>query len=276
VTVPRGAGAVRLTGSRATARFADGAPAIAVNDRGAGKTVYLNFSLHEYSQVKLGGVGGEEAVVARANEQKRAALETVMAGLLELAEVKPQVTVTLADTGRNFGGETIRRRNGTAEYVGILRQDDVGMITDKDRRKVSIRFPRQAHAYDVVNKIYHGATDRIETTLTDGKAALFALLPNKVEGVSLRLPEAARAGDAVRAEARVRGPDSGVVILSARDPAGKERYRRKLTLVDGAATGVLPLALNDPPGKWTVALLDVVSNQKAEAPLTVTATAAAK
>lgn len=239
-------------------------PAMIVNDVGLGKAIYLNFSLANYRSVKAGGVGGEIAAVTKAKEEVTDAVRGIMGSfLLKFAEMDPKVRITITETGKSWAPEIIHYRKGEAEYVGILRCEDEGRITYKDKKKVKIEFGKKAHIYDIINKVYYGKTDNIETVLTDGKASLFALLPHQVIGLNLQLQNKYNCGELIQAELSVNGEDSGVAILSLKDPSGKERYRSKVSIVGGKAKFKMPIALNDPPGKWRAEAVDVVSGEKA-------------
>jgi hypothetical protein len=51
------------------------------------------------------------------------------------------------------------------------------------------------------------------------------------------------------------------------DPDGQTStaYSQNLTVVAGSAEGVIPLALNDEPGRWRILLRDLTSGRKREA-----------
>ena len=51
------------------------------------------------------------------------------------------------------------------------------------------------------------------------------------------------------------------------DPDGQTStaYSRNLTVVSGSAESVIPLALNDKPGRWRIRLKDLTTGRKREA-----------
>lgn len=246
-------------------------PAIIVNAVGQGKAVYLNFALSDYCRARAGGVGGEIVTVDRANREKLEGVREVMRELLRQAGIEAQVQVTVKRTGENWAPEVIRFRDGPSEYVGLLRPvtgthtsiGSSGLITAKDRQEVLIRLGRKAHVYDVIGRKYHGDKGAIETELVDGKAALFALLPKKVDDLSLSMKEVYRCGEVIDAEVKVTGARNGVALLVISGPDGKERYRFRGSVSDGSARFSVPLALNDPLGKWHAEAVHVVSGARA-------------
>jgi len=252
-------------------------PLIIVNEVGKGKAIYLNFSLSDYSRATAGGVGGEIVTVERAKREKQEAIWEIMADLLRLAGVEARVKVTEEVTGASWAPEVIRFQDGEAEYIGFLQPvmgthtsiGSGGLITKADTKRVTIDFGREAHIYDVIRKRYHGEADRIETDLTDGKAALYALLPRKVENAKLRIDESLAPGQAVGGEVTVDGVSRGVVAIVLSNASGRERYRVRVSLMEGTGRFRFLLALNEEPGMWRIEATDVVSGTKTAQPFEV-------
>ena len=130
-------------------------------------------------------------------------------------------------------------------------------------------LPSKSHVYDVRARKALGHTDRVACALPLGGAALYALLPYRVEGVELRGPREAKAGQSHRVSCVVRGsapPSDHVLHLDVRRPDGTRAGHYSLNLVarGGRAEAEIPFALNDPPGRWTLVARDVASGARAE------------
>jgi len=133
-----------------------------------------------------------------------------------------------------------------------------------------IEFERDWDVYDSIAGRYLGRTRRV--TLQEGsEPVLLALLPYRVTGMRLEAPAAMAAGKTLRFIVRLR-TDRGlvgrhVVAVDVIDPTGARRpaYHINLDGSGGVLSGTVPLALNDPPGRWTLRARDAATGTEAEA-----------
>ncbi|MBT3289145.1 MAG: hypothetical protein HN380_17500, partial [Victivallales bacterium] len=112
-------------------------------------------------------------------------------------------------------------------------------------------------------------------TILPGDAALYALFPYRVTGLGLASPKTAALGRELRYELSLRTdggtPDSHVFIVEVLGPDGglRQHYAAQLVAPNGKATGTIPLALNDPPGTWTIRATDRATGTVRTASFTV-------
>lgn len=236
-------------------------PALVVKADGKGKAILLNFSLIGYS--KLPQVEGQEF----AGWNEGAGYRAFMAGLLKTAGVAPQVRV-LPDAPHV---EVSRFRDGAAEYIGIVQSLPLNEIqyTNKTApapqpRPITIDFGRKASLYDVRAGKFLGETQTLKTKLTPGIAQLYALLPYRVDGLTVQTAPQAKSGAAVTCDVKLslKGrPAAHVIRMQVLGPDGKERpwYARNLLCDQGVARQTLQLALDDAPGTWKVMARDVAT-----------------
>ena len=224
----------------------DKPPAFVYHRAGKGATLLTNYLETEYRRVP---------------EQSQRSLAQAV---LKLAGIRPAVTLR----ARSAGGEIIdgglkvtRWQDGAAEYVGLI------LDTGQD---VTVELPRAAHLYELsAGGKYLGRQAAASLDLRETPHALLALLPYRVERVSLTAGPA-RLGQELPLDFRLLvshgQPVKHVVHLDVYRPDGSRHYSysRNFAFQAGRWTGGVPLALNDPAGKWTIRARDVTSGMTAE------------
>ena len=227
-----------------------GAPIFIVRKLGKGTAVLTNFFLDSYSQrVKLGAESPFVEVVRSA---------------LALGEVRPIVTVHGEGTPTPRAVSTVCYASGDALFAGTILSGS-GQGADWSA-KLIFSFPKEGNLYDVREGQFVGRGRTAEKRLLTGDAALFALMPYRVERVVVGLEQPAyKGGEAARYSIKVGtdggGPGPGVFRIEVTGPDGQPRthYSTNLTASDGQAAGSLQTALNDAPGTWTIKATDYVS-----------------
>lgn len=186
---------------------------------------------------------------------------TKRAGVARPVQVEP-----LAEPEGTLGAtacSVARRVNGPIELVGVIRDHRLAPRDETTPLAVRIRFGREAFVTDLRERRQLGRVAQLETTMEAGQARLYALLPYRVTGLELTAPERARAGEDLDVLARVVA-DGGVgrhvlhVELEAPDGTVKPCYRRNVAAPDGLWRERIPLGLNDPPGRWTLRVRDLI------------------
>ena len=225
-----------------TQHYRDGQPAVITKRHGPGRTVFLNFVTGDHEQ--LSAVFSPFARVAQ--------VETVGTG-----ETPSDHEAVLFDMGRN-------------QYVGITHCH----LNDMPNPElVSIRLPRRAHLYDVRAGTYLGRTDRIETRLAPGDAAFYALLDYQISAVEVRTRQRQGAPYTVHCQLRTAAARVGDHIIHVQvkcpDGAMPPAYQRNVNARAGEAEFSIPLALNDPPGEWTVVCRDVATGTEGQVKMAV-------
>ena len=133
---------------------------------------------------------------------------------------------------------------------------------------VAVTFTHKGHLYDCRSGSYIGNTDRVETTMMPGDARLWALLPERVERLTLAAAPGAQKGDATEIAVSLRGaaPDAhGVLHLEVAGPddAAIGWLSRNAVITGPSATLNVPIALNDPPGAYTATVRHVATGIRA-------------
>ena len=191
-----------------------------------------------------------------------------IAEALETAGVRPRFRIVPREGGDLNGCEVVGFADGSAEYLGILQGREYVRKQDEDHTPVpvTIELPQRFHVYDVRQGRYVGHTDRIETGIEPAVAKLYALLPCRVESISVTgvddvYESGATVDYAVRSATLPAAGISQVFRVDVSTPeAGVYReYGRTLYACKGEALGAFTLALNDLPGTWTVRVTDVAT-----------------
>lgn len=259
---------------------AGAAPVVLVNKVGKGHAVLLNFALWSAMSARLetpnmGGQGGAE----RTPYPFGVFLRDIFAAL----DVRPAVEVTPHRSEREFVGNlrVQRWRNGDNEIVALFRQTG-NRETEEKMVNVST-FAGRRYVYDIRNGLGVGYAFGAKRGDQEGnwwlsevvptRASFFALTPGPVRAPALELPATARRGAVLTA--RVAAPNAKglhALRLRARTPDGTPfEHWEQTVITDANGTTVrLPLAFNDPAGRWDVTLTDCFSPEAAtHAALTV-------
>lgn len=235
---------------------------------GKGSTIYLNTLFGKYPRQRAQTFGGSN-------------YRALVNSLLEHAGVRPAIEVLSADGQRLSQAQVARYTFGNAEILAIVKDNvAVAGISGRDgvtvyndaalgqvaRQTITIKLPKKYYVTDVRSAKSLGYTDVVHSSVVVGDGALFSLNPAENK-LSLTGQTAATRGEHVSftltsslADARliryqVLGPDGLVLPVYARN-----------VLVDKASSSfVLPSALNDVAGAYTVKATDVVTGAIAEA-----------
>jgi hypothetical protein len=259
---------LKAAGGDALARAGD-ADAFVVRRVGRGQTIYLNALLDRYAKLR-----SEKAGVGDA---QRAVVNT----LLERAGVRPAVEVLSTDGRRLSRALVARYRFGDSEALavvkenaareGVVGRDGVTVYNDSGavqsaRQEVTIRLPRKAYVTDVRAGKRLGFTDTVRVPLADGDALVLGLSPSE-DAVKLSGPASAERGEHVAFD--ISSAPAGRRLFRchffAPDGSMLEAYARNVLAEDGRAAVVLPSALNDPEGVYTLRVTDVLTGATAEA-----------
>lgn len=243
---------LQVTGGAAGGRHADGQPCWIRSQRGQGGGLLLNTMLR-YDDPAA------PAVI-------QAVLET--AGLARPVRVERQ-----GGTGLT-GCSVTRRMDGQVELVGVIRDHRLVPKDETEPPPVTIHFGRAAYVSDLRERKSLGRIDRLTVPMAPGQARLYSLLPYQVAAVEVTVPEPPRVGQDLVFTARVRAsapPGRHVfrVELVAPDGSIPAAYARTLAADAGVLQDQLPLADNDPPGRWTLRVREVLTGVMGQAVLGV-------
>ncbi|MDP6115844.1 MAG: beta-galactosidase [Planctomycetota bacterium] len=217
-------------------------PAFVFKRTGKGITILMNYLETEYRRVP---------------EHWQ---QTLVVELLRLAKIDSAVVTR--DVMRNsetvFAGRRIFRwQDGPARYVGLLLDEG---------RHLELEFKKGGHIYELASGQYLGKGKTAKSDLRDAPHALYAILPYKVDDLVVQAGPSSRAKGLaldIRIETDTK-PARHVVHLDVFRPDGSRCHplTRNVVLKSGRWTGTLPLALNDPTGRWTVKAREVVSGKE--------------
>ena len=240
---------IKLAGGKALGTL-EGAPIFIVRRQGKGATILTNFFLNSFSQ--------------RVNLGTESPLLEVARNALAFGSVRPAVMVTAEGTPTPNLASTVCYASGDAILAGTIMIAPTGQSADWTG-KVTFTFPEEGYIYDVREGKFLGRGLTAGKPLLSGDAAVFALMPYKVDAVTVRIDEPARPGEAVQYQAKcvTNGgkPGPGVFRVEVIGPDGNPRphYGMNLTAKEGQANGSFQIALNDASGTWTIKARDHVS-----------------
>ncbi len=253
-------GGLKPAGGRALGKIGE-APAVVVNAYGQGRAVLLNFSLGAYGTWKV------KSETDFADWPLGQPYRDLLGAVLQQAGVKPAVSLTPALPHV----EVSRFRHGGAEYLGVVQslpREALKYVTGEApapaATPVTIRLAGRANLYDVRAGQRLGQVTELKTSLTPGRAQLFAALPYEVQGVTVETPKKVAPGGRLTVKLGVRASGkvgTHVLRVQLHAPGGGAPgwYGRNLTAPGGQAAVTFPLALDEPAGTWKVNVRDVAS-----------------
>jgi len=244
---------IALAGARAMGD-AGGTPIIIVNKLGKGRAVLLNFSVTSYGPTR--------------NDERAEQYWKLFRGLLAMAGVRPRVQVKTAK-GPMHKCEAVFYRDGDVEYLGFLKYR---CAQDEPPQDAEVILDRPAHTYDVRAGEYLGNADRFHATFEIERGKFYARLPYAVESVAVKPEKSSlRAGEPLSVSLSLTASRKKTgrhwFHVQVLGPDGKERrhYAANAAVVNGSGRALIPFALNDPSGKWSVTVRDVASGLTARA-----------
>ena len=242
----RADGSVKATTAKSTATIAD-APAVLVNTFGKGKAVLLNQAPTTYRTLLNRGQAKE------LRELYRAVL--TLGGATRRFQVKDARGEDVA------GAELAVFKNGPLEFLTL---EKGSLEFEKYPIKATIELDREYEVYNVRTGAKIGKTNRIPVELSGLGCYVYTLLPYGVTGFSVDAPKEVRRGSDATIGLKLAvtdgAPGPHTVRVDVIRPNGERLWPMvKLELSDGAGKVVLPVALNDALGNWTVTATDVAT-----------------
>ncbi len=238
-------------------------PLVIVRKVGKGQAVLLNFAMLSFPPISTA-------------ETPEAAAEFVQA-LFAAAGVRPTVTLTGGDGRLVRNTQIIRWRNGHIELLALFNEGmGMGWLDTSKGGKAQpaqVTLPRPMYVYDLR---HHKALGRVKTFTTGiipCRATFFALLPREAPDAQLRLSTSSTPpGKVVTARLEVPGlAGLHALRIRATTPNGQPAdWLDRVVIVGRQGAEVpLPVAFNDPPGKWTIRAIDLYTEKAVGATLTV-------
>ena len=227
-------------------------PAVAINRHGKGLAVYLNFH--------PGAASGEQA---------SGFLRKLIECLIAQAGVKRAFSV-LDQDGALAQVQTGVFQRGNLSYIGIIAKPEGLSLAEQEKLEVTLKSRREGYFNDVRRGKALGKAAETKLTLTPGVGELFSHLPYAVEGIDLSMEhDSVAPGKSVKVKAQVRTTGDAVgdhvLVVRVTDAKGRTRpeHGSNVLAAGGKCAVELPIALNDPTGKWSVAIRDVATGTTA-------------
>jgi hypothetical protein len=199
--------------------------------------------------------------------------------ILGAAGVEPTDAVTLLDGTVPTDVVRYGFTDGDVAILGLQRDlaetgSDGGDGQPPKAETVVLTLPQPAWIYDLRKKRGLGRTDRVVLNLDAVGPTVLALAPHAISAPRIAGAEHLRLGET--AEFRFEIPDDSdravhILHLEIVDPTGKAiaAYTANLRAPGGRASQLIPIALNDPVGRWYLRVTDVLSGESATASFTV-------
>jgi hypothetical protein len=236
--------------------------AVVVRRVGRGLTVYLNTLFDGYAKQRAQKFGGS-------------GYRFLVNTLLARAGVQPAIEVLSADGKRLMQAQVARYRFEDAEILTVVKdnvaseamvgQDGVTVYDDAAlgkvaREEIVIKLPRKSYVTDVRSGKSLGYTDVVHTSLLAGDALVLGLSSSE-NTITLQGPTTALRGEHPRFELTASRPGRRLVRCHVFAPDGSmlPDYSHNVLVDSPAGTFVLPTALNDPVGTYTIRATDVVT-----------------
>jgi hypothetical protein len=243
------------------------ANAVIVRHLGKGWTIYLNTLFDRYPKLRAEKFGGAD-------------YRALVNKLLDHLGVRPAIQVLSSDGQRLTQAQVVRYQFGDSEILtvvkdnvavaGIVGRDGVTIYNDAAlgqvaRQEITVKLPNRFYVTDVRSGKRLGYTDVIHSSLIVGDAAVLSLshAENKLT-ISGPLSSSLGEHPVFALTSSTSGPHLIRCHVFAPDGSMMPAYAGNLLLDNVTSTFVLPSALNDPAGGYTIRATDVVTGATAE------------
>lgn len=243
-------------------------PAVVVKRHNTGLAVYLNVSIMRYYDL-------------RGNPEQASALLELVERILKLRGIEAEVRVYRGEEPLP-NRERMVFEDGSASYMafminGVVKQNPDGSLMVAGLRQtkpfdVSVELKRGGYVYDLRRGAYLERGMLFMFELNPLEPVVLSLLPFRATAIYV---EARQSGRGIEWKAKVIAENykriRHIFRLEVISPSGEGLYYYWKNLeVEGVETrGVIPLALNDPPGIYTIVVKDIAMGLRGTARLTV-------
>ena len=238
-----------------------------VHSVGKGWTIYLNTIFDQYPKQRAAKFGG-------------ANYRALTNAVLRKASVQPVIEVLSGDGRPVTQAQIARYQFGTSQILtivkenvavaGMVGQDGVTIYNDANlgevaKQELTIKLPHKSYVADVRSGKQFGFTDVIHSSSLIGDALILGINPEPgliiMEGPASAVP-----GDHVSFTLTSATTPRSLIRCHVFAPDGTRLplYSTNLLLKNGRSTFVLPFALNDPKGKYTIRATNVVTGASVE------------
>ena len=215
--------------------------------------------------------GKGRAIYTALNGERGRGSSRAVSEILEAAGVRPRFPLARTDGGPVSDVETYVFENGEATIVALLR-DFLPSASPSSRETVVMTLPHPLNGYDLRTGRRLGHTDRLAVELGPVEPVVLSLSEKPLAPPSISGPRNAHLGGNAEFMIRSEAPAAvDVVHLDAFDPEGNRvgHYSGNLPVTHSCASKLLPFAVNDQPGVWTIRVRDLLSGTSEVAKLQV-------
>lgn len=181
--------------------------------------------------------------------------------LLGDAGIAPRFKLGHADGTPVEDVVTHRLLDGEVTILGLQRDFDAATLGSE---RVVLALAHPAAAYDLLRQKQLGLSDRVELDIDPVKPTLLAISPRPLKEPSIRGPSQARRGEVTTFKIGIGGETirhSCVLHVDVEDPDDRPKlaYGKNIVVREDDGKFALPLALNDPIGRWRLRFTDVAT-----------------
>jgi len=262
-------GSLSLGEGKALGRAGD-VPVLIFHPYGKGQGVLLNFAIDPAVQFRE-SIAAKRIPLFRSAEAPR-----FLAFFKHLKQrLGLQDVVTYTPELRDL--RQYRFSDGPTEYLGLLQElpEPVKRYASRTAapltaKRTVVRLRGRSHVYNVRDGRYLGLLDRFPVFVTPGKARLFALLPYRVDKVSVQCASEVTPGDELGLAVNIAAAaptGRHVLRISVMGPDGREvqHYGRNVDADDGKFTGIWRTALDEAPGPYMLIARDAATGVEGRA-----------
>ena len=198
----------------------------------------------------------------KAAPDERTLLEA-MTRLLDKAGIRPPFSVQTPSGQPISDVDAFRWRTGRVTIFALQR--DLPATGTLSSEEVVLRLPRAYEIYNLLNAGIPTRTDHLHVRLGPITPTFLAFSGAPLAKFGLKGPATACPGHRLTFRISAAGDNSvaaRIFHIEVVGPTGAVRYYSRNIVVHGrSALWHLPLALNDPEGRWTIRATDVLSSQ---------------
>jgi len=255
----------------ATSEDGESVPIVYYRKVGKGQTFYFACdAFRHYGRVRAKALSAEERPAV-------ASFQSLIGKVLTDADVKPPVSATLLDAPpgpvwpRCPFLNLYAKEDGAIRYYTAIRDVYLSGLTVEDT-PARVVFAREGYIYDVLGQKFLGRGNSVALVLTKYTMRLFAVLPYRVDGLSLSASSGQlKQGEDLSLSAQLEVSDGQPgrhwfrVEVARPDGQFDWAYSGDIEAKEGRAEIKVPFALNDPPGRWTIHVQDAATGELARA-----------
>ncbi len=243
---------------------------VSVRTFGNGKAISLKAATLDYLQDRLTG--------------KEGPTHTLLRDLFRANGIQPEFAVTDGAGNTVVGVETHVFRNGGVYIVTLmsnplLRVDELGPPDFRSNKRfeaparVQLKLPAPMYVYDSRTGNPLGRKQSVDATVGPYEPVILTVSPIAIPKLNVFAPSEAKRGSLVEFGIGAGATPAGnhIFHVDVFDPQGtlKPHYTGNVIAPGGHARKLLPLAVNDPEGKWRIRIRDCFTGETRELALLV-------